>query len=49
VVGREQFCIGCGRTVDEIRVWNESDGFQRRDISIAAKARIAQLRQRRGQ
>ncbi|MGX5221397.1 DUF1289 domain-containing protein [Pseudomonas segetis] len=35
-------CLGCGRTLDEIRAWNESDAQQRLAICQRASQRLLQ-------
>ncbi|GGD86706.1 hypothetical protein GCM10011390_01630 [Aureimonas endophytica] len=37
------FCIGCGRTLDEIAGWAGSSGDERRAILARLPARLAEL------
>jgi uncharacterized protein len=35
----EDVCLGCGRTLDEIRTWSSLDEAKRREILALAEAR----------
>ena len=41
-------CLGCGRTLQEIKGWHAADGAQRRAILLAAEARREARRARYG-
>ncbi|QMP83965.1 MAG: hypothetical protein [Caudoviricetes sp.] len=34
------FCIGCGRTLDEIREWYYADTPRKKEIMLSAKERL---------
>jgi len=40
-------CLGCGRTLDEIRLWGEADDAMRRRILSSAALRRAERDRRR--
>ena len=35
-----KFCIGCGRTLDEIREWYTADNPRKKEIMVSAKERL---------
>ena len=35
-----KFCIGCGRTLDEIREWYTADNPRKKEIMLSAKERL---------
>ncbi|OGT82823.1 MAG: hypothetical protein A3H91_16000 [Gammaproteobacteria bacterium RIFCSPLOWO2_02_FULL_61_13] len=39
VLGRDQICIGCGRSVEEISNWGQADAQRRREICHSARTR----------
>ena len=41
-------CMGCGRKLEEILRWHAASDEEREAILIAAKARVAERRARRG-
>lgn len=45
----DDVCLGCARTLDEIRGWNEADESERRAILARAQERRAARRRAPGQ
>lgn len=39
------FCVGCGRTLDEIREWYTADQDRKKDIAALARKRSKSLRE----
>lgn len=37
------FCVGCGRTLQEITEWYTADSDRKKEISISAKERVKSL------
>lgn len=35
----DDVCLGCGRTLDEIRTWTSLDEVRRREVLVLAEAR----------
>lgn len=44
---KEDVCIGCGRTLDEIILWGEADDKQRLQVLLRSKKRMAQRKDKR--
>jgi len=42
VVGMDEVCIGCGRTLEEIGRWLDVDDAERLEISARARIRMAE-------
>lgn len=43
----QDVCLGCGRSLDEIRIWSEADDIQRGQILARAAERRAERNARR--
>lgn len=39
------FCVGCGRTLDEIREWYIAETPRKREISALARKRVKNLKE----
>lgn len=37
---KDQYCVGCGRTTDEIREWYTADLKRKKEIAIDARERL---------
>jgi predicted Fe-S protein YdhL (DUF1289 family) len=42
---KEDVCIGCGRTLEEIVLWGDADKTQKLQILLTAKKRMAERRE----
>lgn len=38
---KDQYCVGCGRTTDEIREWYTADLTRKKEIVFEARERLA--------
>lgn len=39
------FCVGCGRTLDEIREWYTADQERKKEIAVLARKRSKSLKE----
>lgn len=42
----QDVCLGCGRTLDEIKIWSSVDVDRRAEIKVLAAARVLERRRR---
>lgn len=45
--GRTRWCVGCGRTVDEIKKWAKMTPYRQTAVFSELKRRIAQIENRK--
>ncbi len=41
---RNKWCLGCGRTADEIKAWRKMSPYHRTNLSIELKRRMKRLK-----